>query len=395
MMALVGYACGGFHLDLCKAPNLFASSPISFRKVAMKRIALALCFCVAPMFIAFCWSSATARDLVKIDTCWIDESPGFNIWYAQKMGWDREEGLDIVMHLFTSGPAQMEALPAKQWVLGSTGAGGQLTGIIRYDVYSVAATINEGINRLYLRPGHSATQIKGWNPEYPEVYGSPETVRGMKILYTTQTTVHYMIGKWLEVLGLTFDDVTLVNMDQASAVAAFERNIGDAVGLWAPFVLTAERKNWPLAGTGETLKMPTVASYVGDREWCDAHPDLVARFLRVHFRVAQMMRDEGLSPRIVELHRQYMNEFCGIRMTAEESKRDLELHPRWTYDEALAVMVRQGGERSKAEQWQDQIANFFASIGRFSKEEIAKLQSGDNVTDKFLKRVELPITALK
>ena len=107
----------------------------------MKRIALALCFCVAPMFVAFCWSSATARDLVKIDTCWIDESPGFNIWYAQKMGWDKEEGLDIVMHLFTSGPAQMEALPAKQWVLGSTGAGGQLTGIIRYDVYSVAGCI--------------------------------------------------------------------------------------------------------------------------------------------------------------------------------------------------------------------------------------------------------------
>ncbi|MCK9239296.1 hypothetical protein [Desulfocurvus sp.] len=90
--------------------------------------------------------AAAADEPVRIDTCWIDESPGFNIWYAKKMGWDKEEGLDIVMHLFNSGPAQMEALPAKQWVLGSTGAGGQLTGVIRYNVYSVAATINEGIN---------------------------------------------------------------------------------------------------------------------------------------------------------------------------------------------------------------------------------------------------------
>lgn len=361
----------------------------------MKRIALALCFCLAAMFTGFCWSSATAKELAKIDTCWIDESPGFNIWYAKKMGWDKEEGLDIAMHLFNSGPAQMEALPAKQWVLGSTGAGGQLTGIIRHNVYSVAATINEGINQLFLRPGIPAAKIKGWNPEYPEVLGSPDTVRGMKILYTTQTTVHYMIGKWLEVLGLTFDDVTLVNMDQASAVAAFERGIGDAVALWAPFVFTAERNHWPLAATGESLKMPTVASYVGDREWCDAHPDLVAKFLRLHFRVAQMMRDEGLSPRIVNLHRQYMNEFCGIKMTEEESKRDLELHPRWTYDEVLDVMKKPEGGRSKAEQWQDQIADFFASIGRFSKDEIANVKNCDNVTDKFLKRVEQPIPSWK
>lgn len=74
----------------------------------MKRMALALCVCVVPLFIALCCPFAQAREVVKIDTCWItDESPGFNIWYAKKMGWDKEEGLDIVMHLFNSGPAQM------------------------------------------------------------------------------------------------------------------------------------------------------------------------------------------------------------------------------------------------------------------------------------------------
>ena len=342
--------------------------------------------------LAFSSTPSGEKDsaLIRLDTCWIDESPGFNIWYAKKMGWDKEEGLDIVMHLFNSGPAQMEALPAKQWVLGSTGAGGQLTGIIRHNIYSLAATIDEGINRLYLRPGHPATKVKGYNPAYPEVYGSPETVRGMKILYTTQTTVHYIVGKWLEVLGLTLNDVTLVNMDQSSALPAFERNIGDAVCLWAPFTFTAERNKWHLAAMGSTLKATTVSSYVGDREWCDKNPELVAKFLRIHFRVAQMMRDEGNSPRIIELHRKYMNEFCGIRMTYEESKSDLEIHPRWIYTEALAIMDNSQG-RSKAEQWQDEITAFFVKIGRFSSQEITKIKSGDNVTDKFLKQVKLPI----
>ena len=60
-----------------------------------------------------------AEKTVKIKTCWMDESPAFNIWYAKKQGWDKAEGLDIEMLLFNSGPAQMEALPAKEWSIGA------------------------------------------------------------------------------------------------------------------------------------------------------------------------------------------------------------------------------------------------------------------------------------
>ncbi len=81
-----------------------------------------LALALALAFVLALAGAALAQDKpVKVPTCWMDSSEAFNIWYAKKKGWDKEEGLDLEMLMFGSGPAQMEALPAKQWVMGGTG----------------------------------------------------------------------------------------------------------------------------------------------------------------------------------------------------------------------------------------------------------------------------------
>ena len=259
----------------------------------------------------------------------------------------------------------------------------------------MAPIISEGeVHVLYLRPDSPAAKVKGYNPKYPNVYGSPETVKGMKILYTSQTTVHYMIGKWLSILGLTEADVTLVNMEQPSAVPAFEKGIGDAVCLWAPFTFVADSRKWQRAGSMTDMDCITVSSLVGDKKWCDENPELVAKFLRVYLRGSNMLREEGPSPRIIKEYRQYMNEFAGIRMTDEEAKLDIQIHPRWSYEETMALLDRSKGE-SQADKWQNSVADFFGSIKRFSPAEIKKFKDAQINTDKFLKQVQLPIPSWK
>lgn len=360
----------------------------------MKKIvsfAAFLCFVLTALFMGPAGAVAADKP-VKISTCWMAESVPFNIWYAKKMGWDKEEGLDIEMLLFDSGPSQMEALPSRAWQLGSTGVGGQLVGGIRYNIVSVAPVVTEGlVHVLYLRPDSPAMQVKGFNPDYPEVYGSPETVKGMTILYTTQTTVHYMVGKWLSILGLSVDDVKLVNMDQPSAVPAFEKGIGDAVCLWAPFTFAAEQRGWPSAGTMADMKCDTVSTLVGDREWCEKNPELVARFLRVFFRASKMIMEEGPTERLAKLHQECMNEFAGVRMDLEENKKDILIHPRFTYEEALALMTPGADSRSQVDKWQQDFAAFFESIGRYSPAEIQKFKDARINDIKYLQMVELPI----
>lgn len=348
----------------------------------MKKFFTALLVCC---FLCGFYYESYANELVKVPTCWMDESPAFNAWYAKKLGLDHEEGLDIEMLLFNSGPAQMEALPAKQWVMGSTGIGGQLIGGIRYNIYAIAPLNSEGeVNAFYVRPDSPLLKQKGFNPNYPNVYGTPDQLRGKNILLTSQTTVHYIIGNWLEILGLQEKDVKLTNMEQASIIAAFEKGIGDVAALWAPFTFAAEAKGWKKIGSTDSTKAYTASMIVGDKKWCDEHPDIAAKFLRVMYRVSDIIRKEGSSPKIIAAYQEFMSDFCGLKMTREDAVRDLEIHPRWTMDEALKIASSASGT-SEMNEWMNQAADFFGKIGRFTPAEVQSFKAKNIGTDRFLK----------
>ena len=328
--------------------------------------------------------AASSDKLVTINTCWMDESPAFNIWYAKKQGWDKEAGLDINMLLLNSGPAQMEALPSKQWSIGATSTGGMLVGAMRHNVQVVAPILQEGeVIAVYMRPDAPAAQIKGANPKFPNVYGSAETLKGKTILFTSQTTSHYNAGKWLEVFGLTEADVKMVNMEQASMIPAFEKGIGDAMALWAPFTFAAEAKGFKRVTSGTDCNALTSSMYIADKEWAEKNPELVAKFLEVSYRTTDMLLKEGASPRIVKEYQDFMNDFCGIIMNEADAKLDLELHPRWSLAEAKAMMDASKGESSYAAE-QRAAAEFFTGLGRYSKEELDAFNKKNFVVDKYL-----------
>jgi ABC-type nitrate/sulfonate/bicarbonate transport system substrate-binding protein len=323
--------------------------------------------------------------IVKIPTCWMESSEAFNAWFAHKKGWDKEEGIEIELLNFNSGPAQMEALPAHQWVMGGTGVGGELIGGMRYNIYLLAGVIPEDdVNAFYVRKDSPILKKKGFNPQYPDVYGTPETVKGANILLTSQTTVHYIIGKWLEILGLKESDVKITNMDMSSIVPAFEKGIGDVASVWAPVSFECESRGWVKAGSTGTTKAITATCLVGDKEWCDKNPELTSKFLRVYFRVSQIMKKEGASPEMIKSYQEFMNDFCGMKMSAEDAKNDLLVHPRWTLAEATKLNDAAAGE-SQMTKWLNEAAEFFTKMGRFSAPELEKFKKNNIVTDKFLK----------
>ena len=94
------------------------------------------------LFITFSCAAFAAAP-VKLRTAWLDEHEAFLVWYAKEKGWDKEEGLDIEMLLFSSGMAQLNALPAGEWVLAGTGAVPGMMGALRYGTYTIAVTNDE------------------------------------------------------------------------------------------------------------------------------------------------------------------------------------------------------------------------------------------------------------
>lgn len=91
-------------------------------------------------------SAAAAEKPFKLDICAMPEHESFIFWYAKEQGWDKDEGLDFQIHFFQTGMDQLEALPAKQWVVGGTGTVPILVGALRYNIptSSASPTTNRG-----------------------------------------------------------------------------------------------------------------------------------------------------------------------------------------------------------------------------------------------------------
>ena len=175
-------------------------------------------------------SAAAAEKPFKLDICAMPEHESFIFWYAKEQGWDKDEGLDFQIHFFQTGMDQLEALPAKQWVVGGTGTVPILVGALRYNTYLIGIANDESwVNAVTVRPDNPALKVKGWNPEYPNLLGSPETVKGKTFLYTQSSSQHFGMSEYLKALGLTEKDVVMQNMDPAQVLADFAENLRSAL----------------------------------------------------------------------------------------------------------------------------------------------------------------------
>jgi NitT/TauT family transport system substrate-binding protein/sulfonate transport system substrate-binding protein len=319
-----------------------------------------------------------------LDTCWMDEHETFVPWYAKEKGWDKAQGIEIKINMFDTGMAQVEALPAKQWVLGGTGGVPMMFAALRHDAYLIAIGNDESVtNAVLVRPDSPILKVKGANPKYPEVYGNAETVKGKTILATTISSGHYAMSTWLKTMGLTDKDVVIKNMDPAQCVAAFEKGIGDAVVLWAPQMYNGIKKGWKVASDVKKAGGFIPIVLLGEKEFCDKNPEAVAKFLKVYFQGIDLIRKDGA--KLAPDYARFLK-WAGLNMNEDDAKMDLEMHPVFTLEEQLKMFDTSKGE-SQVQAWQKSLVQFFTELGKLKPAEGKKLETGYYITDKFLKLV--------
>lgn len=362
----------------------------------MKRnmFVIALAVTLACMFMVS--GPASAKDLVKLSTCWMPEHELFFGWYAKEKGWDKEEGLDFELLYFESGMSQLEALPAKQWVLGMTGGVPHVLGALRFNAQMIGLGNNESfLNTVFARPDSAVVKTKGFNKSRPEVLGKPSDVKGKTFLVTTASSAHFAMTTYLQALGLKDSDVVVKQMDQSSIMAAFESGIGDFACLWAPYSYKAEANGWIEVSNVDKAGAALPINIVGDKDFCEKNPEIVAKFLRVMFRGINKLADEGATDENIKLFQRMYQEWAGMEYSYEDAKKDIEMHPVWKLDQQLQLFDASKGE-SQAQKFERLIAELLLHAnGRITDEELAKVSKGDWVTDKYLKMVKTPIPAYK
>ena len=215
------------------------------------------------LFFVVAWclsgSAAFAKPLVPLRTAWLGEHETFLVWYAREKGWDKAEGLDLELLPFESGKNVIDEMQSSNWAIAGVGAMPALTASLSSRLYIVGIGNDESAsNAIFTRADSPILKMKGFNPNCPEVYGNPGSVRGKTFIVPKGTSAHYMLSRWLHVLGLNERDVNIVDMQPSEAMKAFADGQGDAIALWAPQTFEAEK----LGGEIEQILLRVLATPV-------------------------------------------------------------------------------------------------------------------------------------
>lgn len=124
--------------------------------------------------------------------------------------------------------------------------------------------------------------MKGFNPNCPEVYGNPGSVRGKTFIVPKGTSAHYMLSRWLHVLGLNERDVNIVDMQPSEAMKAFADGQGDAIALWAPQTFEAEKLGLKTVAHSSDCNARQPILLVANMDYANKHKGDIVAFLRVY-----------------------------------------------------------------------------------------------------------------
>ena len=151
---------------------------------------------------------------------------------ASEKGWWKEVGLQPNFSVFPAGAPQVAAAQAKSWDVGGTGSVPAVLGAARSGLLTIGITNDESKANVMMVRGDKFDAFKA----------NPQSLKGQRILLTTNSTGDYSVRNCLKKFGVGFGDVQFVNLGQAQIISAITSNNGDVVGVWAPNNYTLEEK---------------------------------------------------------------------------------------------------------------------------------------------------------
>lgn len=162
---------------------------------------------------------------------------GVSLWYADKNNLFKEAGINVELVMFSGGAAINEAIGA-----------GELDGAISglATVYALANNLvtlvgevdTAGSDGIVVRNDSDILQHKGEIEGRPDMYGSAETLRGKSYVCQLGQAQQFYISKYISQFGLTDEDISFINMEDASGYQAFQSGEGDVIGTKMPYIYT-------------------------------------------------------------------------------------------------------------------------------------------------------------
>ncbi|MGP1397660.1 MAG: ABC transporter substrate-binding protein [Inquilinaceae bacterium] len=276
-------------------------------------------------------------------------------YIADQKGWWEEIGLDPNYTTFPSGAPQVAAAASASWDVGGTGSAPAVLGAARFDIITIGVTNNESAGNAMMARGDEIEAIRA----------DPSILKGQQLLVTTNSTGEYASAACIESFGLTYpDDLEVVNLNQGEIISAFATGTGMLAGLWAPNIYTLEsRTGAQLLCSGQDAGAIVPGALIARREYAEANPEMVAKFLAVFLRGVNYIRannDESVA---------MMADFyalTGVELPEEFLQREIDTRPMFSLSEQLEIMDASAGQ-STVEEWFGGLGGYMTSTGTLTE----------------------------
>lgn len=292
--------------------------------------------------------------------------------YAYQQGYFSDLGLDVNLIVFPNGSPENEGLAAEQLDVASNGLA---------SVYSMASGLCDWIGesdcgsatlQIYTKANSPVFEHKGEVSGKDNMYGSADTLKGLKVLGPTSTIEQWAAVAYFSQFGMEpGKDYEYLNMDRAAAAQAVLTGQGDFfVASDVDYANMMENGGFKsVSNCQDATDTVFNNGYLARKDILSERYDDVVLFLQATFKAAGELQAD--IPTRNEFTLKYYND-NGKTSTADDVAQESELRP-FIQPEEMA------GEGYYLGAGMLQVGNFFASIETIEADQVPTIESAINV----------------
>ncbi len=346
-----------------------------------KSACLVALFMAALMLFSACGSKPADNGLEKINVSHHPYIHGLPTAVAIEQGFYEANGLEPEVTMYAGGAAQNEACATNAWDVGTTGMAGAVVGLIGYDMKVIGVSTSESATvDLWVRPDSPIAKIAGEVDGYADIKGNAETWKGTTVICQSASNCHLVLLATLEKMGLTADDIKMVDMNVAQCYPAFKSGEGDVVALWSPFGYQAEKEGWVKVSSAEALGLEFCNIILATDKAIAEKPEAVQAWLQTYQQGADYISAHK------EDAAQWLYDFSmdeGITTTEENCKLDIENRPFPSVEEQKDMICN-----GKLQDLLLIFADFLRNQGNITDADYEKLASSECINTTFVENLK-------
>ena len=345
---------------------------------------------------------AQAFELPKIKVMMLMEHEGFLMWYAKKMGFDKKVGVNIdltildtngidMMNRHRNDPSSWDVtcVTSIPLIVGSNQIPLEIIGIANDEANTTG---------IYVNADSDILKVKGWNEDFPDVYGSPETIRGKTFAFKNMTSGAFVLVKYLEIFNMDFSDIKVVDLSGKESIAALEKKEVDGIAIWSPETYLAEQKGFKIVTNADNIDSEIPMMFLVDKDYAKDNEDVVAKMLAAYMLSVET---QILNPRsLTKEYQKFLRKHSNYEFSKEFCEYDILRHSVVPIESQLKIFEKKKNGKSTIQNLESTIVSSLMLLLYNDKDSdfamtSKRVKNPRFVTDKYLKLAKRILTHLE